>query len=168
MSYKILFVILLGLFLNGCATSPGISTTLTSYELSINVKKSPVVKITEKLSKVRGKEEIEIHYFNFHFMNSPDRINNWQHYYKIGEHTEPKWSYREIGKIEFWVLDRNDQKNIDVIKNEASNYGADAVVDLFRKPINISKQNAPPASPYSLIDSRIGGYLYFGKLVKRK
>jgi hypothetical protein len=168
MIQKILITLVLTFLLTGCATSQRISTTMSENELSLKIKSSPIVRLTTKSTITTQKDKVEVYYFNFNAMNSPNRIINWEYYYKIGEYSEPKWNYLEIGDIELWVADKEDEKNIDLLKNEASKYGADALIDLYRKPINTSKQNAPPYGQYAISEFGIGGYLYYAKLVTKK
>ena len=168
MIQKMFITLFLGFMLSGCATSQHISTTMSDDELSLKIKSSPIVHASTKSPVATQKDKIEFHYFNFNAMNSPSRIINWEYYYKIGELSEPQWSYHEIGDIELWIADKEDEKNIELLRSEASKYGADAVIELYRKPINTSKQNAPPYGPYAISEFGIGGYLYYGKLVKKK
>lgn len=149
----------------GCSTSPAFSTYMTSSELASRIDSSPIVKDSLNYPKRKNSDDIEVYYYEFGPLTRPERIYNWEKYYVVGGPSNPSWKYKVIGEISLWSADANDSKNVELIKNTASKNGGFAVVDLFRKPISIASQSAPPSAAYYLSESAIGGYLYICKII---
>lgn len=151
----------------GCATNTGMATFVSDDALADKIKSSPIIKLDTSVTAPKVESNVELYYHNFQIFGTPSRIINWEYYYKIGEYSEPAWKYKVIGDIELWCADMVDEKNIPIIKAAAAKSGADGIIGLFRKPINTSSQQAPPAGQFSLNEFAIGGYLYYGKLVAK-
>lgn len=103
-------------------------------------------------------EDIELYYFLFHPLNSPDGLTNWRHHFVIAPPSTPSWSYNKLFKVVLPQRQRDDLPALAAIRGLAAARGGDAVIDLYRRAILSGR----------VLPAKVLAYEYEGVVVRKK
>lgn len=167
-SRKTLTTILFILLISGCVSS----YKMSHADLLNNIEKSPIVTVynQEAISNPppsNYRYQIDVYYKSWNPLSVPSNIANWQFHFKIAESSEPYYSYKTIASVSHYIymrqssisqdkLIRNDQKALDIMKEEARKLGGLAIINTYREPI-IDSMSLP---------AMIKGYHYRADIIK--
>jgi len=167
---RIIIICILFVLLAGCSIKSSLGQrSLSSEDLALRIKQSPIVEYFEEYRSNKQREyyEIEIHYKLFHPLNSPDVYKNWEYHYIIGEYSAPEWDYKKFADISIYQTVIDDEMAMSRMQKKISEIGGAAAIDVFRKPLYV-----PDADDRKYKDSTysipIFGYLYYGVVVMEK
>lgn len=164
----VLFIITILAVATGCAPhSLHFGPPIEKDVIDRNVTESPIVRHfkNKRYDKQREASDIELHFKQFDFLNSPIATENWELYYVLGEGSKPEWKYGKIAEVTVYVSTVDDEVILDLFRRSASEIGGSGVIDMYRKPLSL-----PDTAQY-YYGSRISpvyAYVYYGLVVREK
>jgi hypothetical protein len=172
MRFRLFLELSLVIFLCGCATQS--TVFLASIETSIieqRIKDSPIVEhLTQTdYQTVLPPMDIGLYYKKFHILNRPDKIENWEYYYVLGEASSPSWKYIELANISVYLARSDNDTAIQTMKTKASEIGGSAIINLYKKPLTnrVTKREMVNYSLEIREQRPIEGYIYYGTIVRK-
>jgi hypothetical protein len=109
--------------------------------------------------------EVELHYKKFNVFNSPDLIVDWQYHYVVAPGSKPAWRGSAVADIAEYAAEMDDARALAVLRAKASELGGCAVTTIFREPVTLAGSDTNDGSYQR---SRIIGYVYYGKIVRKR
>lgn len=162
MSRKLLSVVLLVVMVaSGCgARSTAKPGQISSALLDEDFRKVSIVEplTQQRYPVVATPDEIELYYVEFKAFTKPDIIIDWEYHYVVAPASKPKVAYKKIAMLTAYLPERDDVVALNILRAKASEAGANAVVDIFRKPLHTQR-----SEPGGFV--RIDGYAYLGTAV---
>lgn len=162
-------LILSAVLFTGCAgMDAAFIDELSIDEMEQKIDNSPEIKfLTDKrFEQITLPEDIQVYYIKFHPFSEPNLVDNWQQMYVLGEPSSPEWKYRKIAQLKIYLPNGHIKEGINLLKEEASKIGGDAVIDVFREPIT-KLWSRSYVGPYK-VEKEIIGYKYLAYVVKNK
>jgi hypothetical protein len=109
--------------------------------------------------------DVELHYKKFNVFNSPDLIVDWQFHYVVAPASKPKWRGSAVADVAEYSVEMDDARALAVLQAKASELGGCAVTTIFREPVTLTGSDTHDGSYQR---SRIIGYVYYGKIIRRR
>lgn len=150
----------------GLAASAIFGDADSQAEFDQRLAQSPIItRLKPGLATQCAPAEVELHYKKFNVFNSPDLIVDWQFHYVVAPASKPAWRGGAVADIAAYSVEMDDPRALAVLKAKASELGGCAVTTIFREPVTLTGSDTNDGSYQR---SRIIGYVYYGKIVRRR
>ena len=166
MTFRLLLLFLLLCGAEAKAASAIFLADETQQQFEQRLANSPVVtRLKPGLAVQCAPDEVELHYKKFHLLNSPDLIVDWQYHYVVAPASKPRWRGSAVADIAAYFPAMDDATALALLREQAFALGGCGVTTVFREPVTLEGSRQPDGS---FTRSRIIGYAYFGKIVRRR
>ena len=150
----------------GMAASAIFGDTDSQAEFDQRLAQSPIItRLKSGLATQCAPADVELHYKKFNVFNSPDLIVDWKFHYVVAPASKPGWRGSAVADIAQYSADRDDAPALAVLQAKASELGGCAVTTIFREPVTLVGSDTNDGSYQR---SRIIGYVYYGKIVRKR